>query len=361
MKILIADDSNSFRLTAASILKESGKAEAIFTAPDGKSALRKTKLYEPDLVFLDVEMPELDGMETLKELKKHHPQTGVIMCSALTARGADITVEALELGAFDFITKPAANQGDFQETLDELRENILLRLDAFHRLHSVRDAVRREKSRTVEKDFPVAASPPPLDKTLQSAPEKRGQCVAVAVSTGGPEALLALLTDLPKNFNVPVFIVQHMPSHFTKALADNLSSKTGHDIVEGRDGEIVRKGKIYIAPGGRHMLVKSAEGQKVIRVTDDPPRKFCRPSADLMFRSVARSYGKEAVGVVMTGMGDDGTEGLGHIRAAGGYTIAQDQESSLIYGMPRAAVEAGVIDHVSNLRFLAQSILRATV
>jgi len=354
LRVLVVDDTIMYRKVVGDILAEMPGIEVVGTANNGKIALTRIASLKPDLITLDVEMPIMNGLETLEEIQKSYPDVGVIMLSTLTKRGSEITMRALELGAFDFIAKPDAEV--MQENVQMLRSAIGPRVKAFAKRLELRLLLKqRQRPVGAVAPAPVSAAPAVLASSRRTGKSK---VVAIGISTGGPNALTKMLPQLPK-LGVPIFVVQHMPPVFTKSLAESLDAKCQYEVREAENNEIVRPDVIYIAPGGKHMRVASGTGgTKIIQVTDDPPENNCKPAVDYMFRSVAREYGALSTGVIMTGMGGDGTLGLKVLKSFGAVTIGQDEESCVVYGMPKTAVEAGVVDVVSPLQTIASEIVR---
>lgn len=356
LRVLVVDDTIMYRKVVGDILAEIPGVEVVGTANNGKIALSRIASLKPDLITLDVEMPILNGLETLQEIEKSFPDVGVIMLSTLTKRGSEITMKALELGAFDFIAKPDADAK--QENIQMLKNALMPRVKAFAKRMEMK-ALLRQRTRPAAIASPTAPAAP-LPSSNATPPRRMGKskAVAIGISTGGPNALTKMLPQLPK-LGVPIFIVQHMPPVFTKSLAESLDAKCQFEVREAENNEVVRPDVIYIAPGGKHMRVgPGAGGAKVIQITDDPPENNCKPAVDYMFRSVAREYGALTTGVIMTGMGGDGTLGLRVLKSFGAVTIGQDEESCVVYGMPKTAAEAGVVDVVAPLQTIATEIVR---
>ncbi len=378
IKVLVVDDTVLDRLILSKILAGISGVDLAGTATNGKIALSKIRMMEPDLVLLDLFMPEMDGMETLREIKKHHPNTDVVMISGIDPENAGETVKALEYGALDFISKPKT---DSPEKSGAELKNSLSRLVAMAR---TRKYSRRARGIGNE---PVPAVPPPPKAPLKAppkaprekaapslfippAPRKRGErfiptgrpiprieAVVIGVSTGGPNALQELIPAFPGNFPVPIITVQHMPPMFTATLAARLNSTSALQVVEAGDEERVEPGVMYIAPGGRHLVLrKDRFGAPVTALTDTLPVNSCRPSADVLFRSAAMIFGGNLLVVVLTGMGNDGMSGVGAIRRKGGYSIVQDEKTSIIWGMPGAVVDAGQADEMFPLPKMAERI-----
>jgi two-component system chemotaxis response regulator CheB len=365
LRVLVVDDTIMYRKVVGDILTAMPDVEVVGTANNGKVALARIATLKPDLITLDVEMPIMNGLETLQEIQKSFPEVGVIMLSTLTKRGSDITMKALELGAFDFIAKPDADAR--QENVQALTNALLPRIKAFAKRLELRQLLNQRarpsvQTSAVSRPTPTTVVPAPQSAvpTTAGIPRRGGKskAVAIGISTGGPNALAKMLPQLPK-LGVPVFVVQHMPPLFTKSLAESLDQKCQYEVREAEHGDIVRPDVIYIAPGGQHMrVVAGVGGAKMIQITDDPPENNCKPAVDYMFRSVAREYGAQVTGVIMTGMGGDGTLGLKVLKNFGAVTIGQDEESCVVYGMPKTAMEAGVVDLVASLQMIAPEIVR---
>ena len=303
------------------------------TAADGEEGLRKARELKPDVVTLDIKMPRLGGLETLERLMAEQPLP-VLLMSTLTQEGAEVTLRGLELGAMDFVDKSSVQPMSMLSLADELIAKI-------RALGSARVRPRHHPT-------------PP--RVSGRAP---AELVVVAASTGGPTALQQVVSGLPASLPVPVMIVQHIPRGFTKSLAERLDARSAIPVREARDGELVAPGVILIAPAGIHSRLVRRGGGVVVTLDEEPRDALHRPSADVLMASVAEVYGARAIGVVLTGMGSDGTEGLRAIRGAGGHTLAESEETCVIYGMPKAAFEAGVVDRAVPLDRVAGEILAA--
>lgn len=362
LTVLVVDDTAIFRKVISDVLTELPGVEVVGIAHNGKIALDKIASLEPDLLTLDIEMPEMSGIEVLKYLKKEGINTEAIMLSSLTDAGSDMTINALELGAFDFITKPQGRT--LEENKEAVKDSIAPILKAFARQKAIKKTLRikplliKEKGVSPEKeDKKVPVTDTKKSKTSRL---KRGkaQLVAIGISTGGPNALATMLPEIPHDIGVPILIVQHMPPVFTQSLAKSLNMKCSIEVKEAVNGESLRPNTAFIAPGGKQMkIIAGADGKKrIIKITDDPPENGCKPSADYLFRSVSHHYIGRATGVIMTGMGVDGTEGLKLMYKNGSTIIAQDQESSVVFGMPKEPVKAGIVDRVASLKNIAGEI-----
>lgn len=348
--------------------------EVTGSAPNGKVALAQLASAKPDVVTLDVEMPEMDGFQTLRELRSIDPKLPVIMFSAATKRGAVATIDALTLGASDYVTKPVDTAGP-DESLNAIRAQLVPKVRALGRRETHVDAApstkcSRRSSRSVRLFRPPAVpkTPTPAAPTTKEAgpalhrPVFRDtsaiRIVAIGVSTGGPEALARLLPSLPKHFPAPIVVVQHMPPTFTPVLAERLAERCALDVHHGVDGALLTPGSIWIAPGDYHVTVHSTMEGLRLGTNQDPPENSSRPSVDVLFRSVANACGANALAIIMTGMGRDGTRGAETLRAVGAQVIAQDQGSSVVWGMPGSVVAAGLADIVLPLAGLATEIDR---
>ncbi|HTU48968.1 MAG TPA: chemotaxis response regulator protein-glutamate methylesterase [Acidobacteriaceae bacterium] len=350
IRVLVVDDSVVIRRMVSDVLADELDIEVAGAAADGRIALQKIEQVNPDILTLDVEMPVMDGLETLKQLRKTHRHLPVIMFSTLTERGASATMDALALGASDYVTKPA-NVGSAAAALEKIRAELIPKI----RAHVP------QASTSVARPFTLMAAQMTHLPSVQAAPRSatsRVEVVAIGTSTGGPNALGDLVPLLPPNFPVPVVIVQHMPPIFTKFLADRLSSKSQIPVMEAANYQELLPGHAYIAPGDFHMMVERSKEGVRIRTQQEQPENSCRPAVDVLFRSVADVYGGEALAVIMTGMGQDGLRGCGRIREAGGQILAQDEATSVVWGMPGYVANAGLADGVLPLGLIAGEIVR---
>ena len=348
IRILVVDDSVVVRRMVSDVLAADPQLEIAATAANGKIALAKIPQVNPDIVILDVEMPELDGIGTLAEIRKSLPTLPVIMYSTLTQRGAEATLEALSQGATDYVTKPS-NVGSPSQALECIRTQLIPKIKAIC-----------ARALGPVPTSPLVATVAP--KTIQPGlafprREERIDIVAIGVSTGGPNALASLMPTFPRDFPVPIVIVQHMPPVFTRLLAERLAAKSQIEVVEGCMGAGLKPSCAWIAPGDYHMVVASDNQGVAIRTHQGPPENSCRPAVDVLFRSVAEVYKPHALAVVMTGMGQDGLRGCEHIREFGGQILAQDQASSVVWGMPGFVANAGLADKVLPLDQLGSEII----
>ena len=350
IRVLVVDDSVVVRRLVSDVLSADPTIEVVGTAANGKVALAKIDQVNPDLVTLDVEMPVMDGLETLRNLRKDHPRLPVVMFSTLTERGASATLDALELGASDYVTKPA-NVGSVQASMEAVREQLVPRIRGLCR-HVVRPAVGAPS--------PSAPTAPAVAGTTP-APQRTGRVdvVAIGASTGGPDALSTVLAALPGDLPVPVVIVQHMPPVFTRQFADRLNGKVALEVAEATAGMPVRPGRAVVAPGDFHLRFRgaAATGQVVSTLDQGTPENYCRPAVDVMMRSVVDTWGGNVLAVVLTGMGSDGARGCAEVVAAGGSLLVQDEASSVVWGMPGAVVSAGLSPSVLPLPQIGPAIV----
>ncbi|HWG20862.1 MAG TPA: chemotaxis response regulator protein-glutamate methylesterase [Terracidiphilus sp.] len=345
-RILIVDDSAVMRSLLRSIIAADPQLEVAGTAVNGAAALQYVDTLSPDLMLLDVEMPVLDGLTTLKQLRKRGHRLPVIMCSALTQRGARVTIEALASGAADYVTKPAAQQSR-EAAVRALASELLPKIHALVRSGDPRSHTAR----------PVMPVPPQAHSAMNAAP----LVVAIGVSTGGPAALEQVLPALPSDFPLPVMVVQHMPELFTRLLAERLNTCCRLRVREAAEGDPLRPGTISMARGDWHLeaLAPSCPNQPAtLHLSRGPMENHCRPSVDVLFRSLAGIYGAGVLAVVLTGMGLDGLAGCRNLRSVGATVLAQDESSSAVWGMPGAVVNAGLAHRVVPLQDMAGEIMR---
>lgn len=354
VRVLIVDDSVVMRQLINRMLIDEANIEIIATARNGFEAISKIEQLHPDLVTLDIEMPELDGLCAMKIIRQRFPSTRVIMCSSLTERGAAITMDALLAGADDYVTKQCSGQMS-EQAYDRLKSDLLnkIRHVTTSRLKSLKQ--------------PLAASMPIVKAGIESAnqsqpvllckPKQTPQVLAIGVSTGGPTALAELLPAIPADFPIPVLIVQHMPPLFTQLLAERLARLAKLSVVEGQRGMEVKAGMAYLAPGNFHMQVVRKAGRVEIALNEEEAENSCRPAVDVLFRSVAEIYGGACIATILTGMGQDGLLGCRLLKQRGGSLIVQDKATSVVWGMPGAVAGANLADAILPLRQIVPNIL----
>ncbi len=342
VKILVVDDSAFMRKAISMMIEDDPDIEVVGTARDGLEAIEKVKALKPDLMTLDVEMPRMDGITALKRIMKENPLP-VLMVSSLTVEGGRTTVEALSAGAVDFIPK----QLSFVSLdITKIKGDLIAKIKA----------IAKNRMRIFSK------STTPKSGTTRNQPALKmmsAQIVTIGISTGGPFSLQKVIPSLPANFPVPVTVVQHMPPHFTKSLAERLNSISRLEVCEAEDGMELSKGKVFIAPGGLHMKFHKTGGSVRFNITKDPSDTLHRPSVDVMFSSAYEIFGGRILAAVMTGMGHDGLEGAKLIKAGGGKVIAQDEATCVVYGMPKAIVDAELADAVIPLDDVASTLTNA--
>ena len=368
IKVLTVDDSVVVRRLVTDVLASDPAIEVVGTAANGKLALEKILQLKPDVVTLDIEMPVMDGLEAIKEIRKIDRRLPVIMFSTLTERGATATLEALSSGASDYVTKPA-NVGSVAESMESVRQQLIPKIKALvpHLGHLAAPpaapaapafaAAPAPGASTAAPAAPVRPATPVTTRTPTGA-AKTPRALVIGSSTGGPEALSAVLAKLPATLGVPVLVTQHMPPVFTRLYAQRLDKSSALRVVEATDGEPVVAGTVYVAPGDFHMEVARRGPQMVIKLHQGPAENFCRPAVDVMLRSAVAAFGGELLAVILTGMGSDGKLGCKDIAAAGGQVLAQDEATSVVWGMPGAVTREGIADEVLPLSAIADAIQR---
>ncbi len=349
-RVLLVDDAVVVRKALSVAIDQDPDLEVAGTAVNGRVGLAKFISLKPDIVLLDVEMPEMNGIETLRELRKIDARVPIIMFSSVTEQGAAITLEALSMGASDYVTKPS--NIDMAATLEAISRDLIPKVRALCRLPELR------ASTTPEVKPPVRTSALPLPPRGRLLPPV--QVVAIGVSTGGPDALSHVLPALPKDFPVPVVIAQHMPAIFTSLLAARLTVKSNLPVQECVSGEPLTAGRIVIAPGDFHMIVNQENGVAMLRTHQGPKENFCRPSVDVLFRSIASVYGARTLAVILTGMGQDGVKECDTLRRLGARIFVQDEATSVVWGMPGFVARAGLADKILPLDQIGYEIVRAT-
>ena len=346
-RVLVVDDAVVFRRLLTDTISADADLEVVGSAPNGRIALQKLSTSPVDAVVLDVEMPDLDGIATLKELRKLYPRLPVLMFSSLTERGAEATLDALLLGANDYFAKPTTSSMD--ASLVVVKDQLIPKLKAVIAQEAERSA--RNKAATIS--FPAGSA------SLRGTAETPVELLVVAASTGGPNALLEFFRGLPADLPVPIAAVQHMPPMFTKHLSDRLAANSSLNVAEAKDGQALEKGKVVLAPGDYHLEIeRGANGVLRTKLHRNPHENSVRPAADVLFRSAARACGPGVLAVVLTGMGLDGKAGAEKIVSAGGRVVVQDVETSVVWGMPGAVARAGLADGVYPLKDLAGAVIR---
>ena len=371
--VLVCDDSALMRNLISRIIDGAEGLAVVGKAMNGKFALQKIPLLKPDLILLDIEMPEMNGIEFLKERRRQGMKVPVVILSSLARRGAQITMEALNLGASDFIMKPS---GSISEDIHVVGDQIVETVRAYGSQYR-----RQTGNVPLMPESPVSAPvlprPPRTvptllrevrDKRIPDFPSPRPRnerklpagidLLAIGISTGGPNALRKVFAAIDRDLPVPVVVVQHMPAGFTREFANSLDRISGLEIKEAEEGDLLSPGRVLITPGNKHIQVEKRRLSGIAHLSDIPPVNGHRPSVDVLFKSVAEEYGNRALAVIMTGMGRDGAREIGTLQRMGGVTIAQDEESCIVYGMPKVAVEHGYIDHVVKLQDMADTIGR---
>lgn len=355
LRVLVADDSAVFRRAITDALATIPDVTVIGTAPNGKIALQKVIELQPDLLTLDIEMPELDGIGVLEGMRSSSIDTSVIVVSAVTQRGGRLTMQALEKGAFDFVTKPQGMSAS--ESIAIITKDLTPRIRALAHRRQIRAILRPGSIPPSHKGKPSASVSKPLNTAVNRTGTQRPEFVLIGVSTGGPAALARILPMIPSSLGVPILIVQHMPPFFTQSLAESLASRCSLTVIESGDNQVLLPNHVYIAPGGRQMkLVQMPDRQIRTQLTDDPPENNCKPSVDYLFRSASLCIPGRAMAVILTGMGNDGTNGLRLLRRHGCYVIAQDEATSVVFGMPKAAIEANLVDIILPVDTIAARV-----
>jgi two-component system chemotaxis response regulator CheB len=345
---MVIDDSAVVRQVICALLEKHADIEVIGSAPDPIFALRRMESNWPDVIVLDVEMPRMDGITFLKRVMQDRP-TPTVICSSLTERGAQVTIEALAAGAVSILTKPSGGVGNF---LREHERELVEAIRAASQANVAKLKLPQKPSARLNADAILAAPGP-----TRSMAKTTDRIIAMGMSTGGTQALEYVLRSMPRT-SAGIVVVQHMPPAFTKSFAQRLDGLSDLSIKEAAQGDRILSGGVLIAPGGRHLIVRRNGAQYVVDVVDGPLVSRHRPSVDVLFRSVAKSAGANALGVLMTGMGDDGARGLKEMHDAGAHTVAQDEATSVVFGMPREAIRLGAADDVLGLPEIPQALLR---
>ncbi|MFZ0284448.1 MAG: chemotaxis response regulator protein-glutamate methylesterase [Terriglobales bacterium] len=339
VRVLVVDDSALMRKLIPQILASDNSIQVVGTAMDGNFGLKKIEELKPQVVTLDLEMPGMGGLDMLKEIMRGH-RLPVIVVSSHSTEGASVTLKALSMGAFDFVAKPS----DVSARMPEIAHELISKIKA------------AAQSRGTRVSAPATPLSKPVEKAVPDAKKRPTRVVAIGVSTGGPQALQYLLPQLPKDFPGTILVVQHMPEGFTEMFSRRLDEICPIRVKEAQSGDLLLAGRALVCPGSRHLKVKRMPLGDVVVLSDEPRVNGHRPSVDVLFRSVAEEFGNNSVGVLMTGMGEDGAQGLGVLKSAGAMTIAQNEESCVVYGMPKAAIERGYAVRVVSLEALANTL-----
>lgn len=349
IKTLIIDDSAFMRKSLQIMLESDPQIEIVDTARDGIQGIELIKKHRPDVVTLDIEMPRMDGLTALKKIMQECP-TAVIMVSSLTSEGAESTIKAMELGAVDFIPKELSF---VNVNIIKIKEDIISKVKTIGRQSRLKNRLNRIVS---NREAPITETATINKRTRVLLPRFIYSAIAIGISTGGPLSLQKVIPQLSERINIPIFIVQHMPPKFTQSLSERLNSMSKLRVKEAEHGETVKGGTVYIAPGGKHMVVVQHNGSSSILISDEPSDTLHKPSVDVMMDSVIKIYGKNTLGIIMTGMGKDGLEAIKILKKLDGYAIAQDEETCVVYGMPKAIVDCNLADAVLSLEKIPETI-----
>lgn len=357
IKALVVDDSAFMRKSLSLMLESTGEIEVIATARDGQEGVEMVKTKFPDIVTMDIEMPRMDGLTALQKIMKEYP-TPVLMVSSLTTEGAKDTIRALELGAVDFIPKELSY---VNVNIIKIKEDLISKVKTIVSQRSLSLRLQRIQNLKINKGL-TSTKTNTTEIFSKAIPQIGFKAVALGISTGGPMSLQKVIPKISGKFSIPMFIVQHMPPKFTKSLAERLNGLSEVEVKEAEDNEVVKGGVVYIAPGGLHMTVeKASTGSNRISISEYPSDTLHRPSVDVMINSVINVYGKHVLGVIMTGMGRDGADAIKELKIRGGFSIAQDEESCVVFGMPKAVVDSGNADSILSLEKIANEINKACV
>jgi len=346
IRVLVVDDSSVIRRIVTEALAADPQIEVVGVATDGRTAIEQVATLKPDAVTMDIEMPNMNGIDAVRVIRRTHGRLPIVMFSTLTERGASATLDALAAGASDYVTKPS-NTGSFEQSKKNIRDQLIPKLKALTGTHR---AAGGGVPRVVPPPRPVG------DRRPRSGPF---QALVIGCSTGGPDALAQVLPVLPADLPVPVLIVQHMPPLFTRLLAQRLDGHCKLTVREAVEGDAVVPGRVLIAPGGKHLVIRRSGTSVQAHLSEDPPENFCRPAVDVLFRTASGVYGDRLFAVVLTGMGRDGEKGATVIRQAGGEVLAQDEATSVVWGMPGAVAMSGQADKVAPLPRIGQEIAAA--
>lgn len=348
IRALVVDDSAFMRKTLSIVLSADSEIEVVDFANDGIEAVQKAQDLKPDIITLDIEMPKMDGLTALKKIMQSAP-TSVIMVSSLTSEGAEATLKALEFGAVDFIPK---EKSFISVDMKQVKSGLVTKVKTIVRQARLRKSLDKLKTNVEDKKSSVES----VISSSRFLPKNGYQAIAIGISTGGPMSLQKVIPKLSSRIDVPIFLVQHMPPKFTQSLANRLNSLSKLNVKEAEEGEPVRAGVVYIAPGGYQMKLSGMNGNAKIHISENPSDVLHKPSVDVMLDSVINVYGNKTLGVIMTGMGHDGLEGIKRLKQLGGQCLAQDESTCVVYGMPKSVVDAGLADVVAPLEKFPQII-----
>ncbi|EQA43487.1 putative protein-glutamate methylesterase [Leptospira broomii serovar Hurstbridge str. 5399] len=341
ISVLAVDDSLVYRNLLRAAFSQDPEIEFLGAAIDGKYALPKIAHLKPDFVILDVEMPEMNGIETLREIKANYPATNVIMLSSLTMEGAKVTIKAMEMGALDFVSKPDG-LSESAERIGEALEQLTAKIKAIH-------AQNYSKAKNIVKIDSIRRIP-------KSSFKRKYAICAIGISTGGPQSLRDLFSRISTEIEGSIVVAQHMPPLFTSYLAENISQVTKLKVKEVENGEILESGSAYIAPGGKQLEIFQSQKGPIAKVFDGPLEELCKPSVNILFNSIASNFPNESIGVIMTGMGEDGYIGMKEMKKSGSLLLAQSQESCVVFGMPNKPIKDGLVDEVLDIQGIADKI-----